>query len=119
MPAPEHQRRAFVVVIDALGAGAEPDATAYGDAGANTLLHVAEAVGGLELPALEHLGLGNIVDLPGLDPSPVPALHGRLRHLGPGKDSTTGPWELMGVVARTPLPTYPAGLPPELLARLE
>jgi len=112
-------RRAFVVVIDALGAGAEPDAAQYGDAGANTLAHLAERCGGLRLPALEHLGLGNIMPLQGVPPSPAPVVHGRLSHQGPGKDSTTGHWELMGVVSRTPLPTFPDGVPPAIVARIE
>jgi phosphopentomutase len=112
-------RRAFVIVIDACGAGALPDAADYGDAGANTLLHVAQAVGRLSLPTLGALGLGNILPLPGVPPSPRPVLHGRLHPLGPGKDSTAGHWELMGVVAASPPPLFPAGLPPELLARAE
>jgi len=123
MPAPEPDsltaRRAFVVVIDALGAGAEPDAADYGDAGANTLLHVAERCGGLRVPALEHLGLGNILPLPGVTPSPAPVVHGRLSHQGPGKDSTTGHWELMGVVTETALPTFPDGVPEPIVTRIE
>jgi phosphopentomutase len=111
--------RAVVVVLDAFGAGALPDAADYGDAGADTLAHVAEAVGGLDVPTLERLGLGSIRDLPGVPPSQDPVLHGRLHPLGPGKDSTTGHWELMGVVAQEPLPTYPRGFPPDVLARLE
>ncbi len=118
-PADNDARRAFVVVIDALGAGAEPDAAAYGDAGAHTLRHLADAVGGLQLPALQRLGLGNLGPVRGLPRSEHPALHGLLHHLGPGKDSTSGHWELMGVVTPTPLPVYDDGLPPELLARLE
>ena len=118
-PADNHARRAFVVVIDALGAGAEPDAAEYGDAGAHTLRHVADAVGGLELPALQRLGLGNLGPVRGLPRSTDPALHGVLHHLGPGKDSTSGHWELMGVVTPEPLPTYPDGLSPELMGRLE
>ena len=74
------ERRAFVVVIDALGAGAEPDAASYGDEGANTLLHLAEAVGGLDLPAMGELGLGNILELPGVPPSDAPGIHGTLSH---------------------------------------
>ena len=112
-------RRAFVVVVDACGVGELPDAADYGDGGANTLLHVAEAVGGLALPTFGALGLGNILALPGVPPSDAPALHGRLHALGPGKDSTAGHWELMGVVAAQAPPTYPEGVPPELLARLE
>ena len=112
-------RRAFVVVVDACGVGALPDAAEYGDAGANTLLHVAQAVGGLSLPALGALGLGNILALPGVPPSPVPVLHGRLHALGPGKDSIAGHWELAGVVATAAPPTFPQGLPPPLRARVE
>ncbi len=114
------QRRAAVVVLDACGVGALPDAEAYGDPpDANTLAHVAEAVGGLRLPTLERLGLGSIVPIEGVAPAPDPVVHGRLRPLGPGKDSTTGHWELMGVVAQRPLPTYPEGFPADLVADLE
>jgi phosphopentomutase len=113
-------RRAAVVVLDACGVGALPDAADYGDPpDANTLAHVAEAVGGLRLPTLEHLGLGSIVPVRGVAPAREPVLHGRLHPLGPGKDSTTGHWELMGVVAETPLPTYPNGFPPDVIERLE
>jgi phosphopentomutase len=110
--------RALVLVIDACGVGALPDAERYGDQGTNTLAHVAEAVGGLRLPALAQLGLGSIVALRGVDPARDPAIHGRLHPLGPGKDSTTGHWELMGAVLEQPLPTYPEGFPPDVLARL-
>ena len=112
-------RRAFIVVIDACGAGELPDAAAYGDAGANTLAHVARAVGGLRLPVLEQLGLGSILPLDGVARSAAPVMHGRLAAAGPGKDSTTGHWELMGAIARAPLPTYPDGFPDSLVRRLE
>ena len=112
-------RRAFVVVADACGAGALPDAEDYGDAGANTLAHVAEAVGGLEVPVLGALGLGSILRLQGVAPAQEPALHGRLGAAGPGKDSTTGHWELMGAIAPAPLPTYPDGFPDEVVHALE
>lgn len=112
-------RRAIVLVIDALGAGALPDAALYGDEGANTLGHLAQAVGGLQLPTLQRLGLGSILDLSGVPPSHSPAIHGRLYALGPGKDSISGHWELMGVVQERPLPTYPEGLPETLLRELE
>jgi phosphopentomutase len=111
-------RRAFVVVLDACGVGALPDAASYGDAGANTLAHLAEAAGGLALPTLEALGLGSIVSLEGMAPAPDPVLHGRLHALGSGKDSTAGHWELMGVVSPTPPPTYSGGFPPEVIARV-
>ena len=109
-------RRAFVVVIDALGAGALPDASAYGDpADCNTLAHLATAVGGLTLPVLGRLGLGNITPIDGVGPVAAPVRHGRLAAVGSGKDSTAGHWGLMGVPIRTPLPTYPHGFPSEVI----
>ena len=108
-------RRVFVIVLDACGVGALPDAVAYGDRGANTLGHLAREVGGLQLPALTRLGLGSILALEGVPPASRPVLHGRLHPLGPGKDSTTGHWELMGVVAPRALPTYPQGFPPSVV----
>lgn len=112
-------RRAFVVVADACGVGALADAADYGDAGANTLAHIARAVGGLDLPVLERLGLGSIVALDGVAPAPAPVLHGRLAARGPGKESTTGHWELMGAIAPAPLPTYPDGFPDDVVQALE
>jgi phosphopentomutase len=113
-------RRAAVIVLDACGVGALPDADSYeGDAGSNTLGHLAERVGGLELPTLQRLGLGSIIPLRGVPPAEHPVVHGRLAPLGPGKESTTGHWELMGVVPSSPLPTYPQGFPPEVIGALE
>jgi phosphopentomutase len=112
-------RRATVVVLDACGVGALPDAEAYGDAGSNTLAHLASRVGGLELPTLERLGLGSIVPIAGVAPVVGPAVYGRLRPLGPGKESTTGHWELMGVVPVAALPTYPDGFPDAVVRALE
>jgi phosphopentomutase len=110
--------RAFVIVIDACGAGELPDAADYGDAGSNTLGHVAEAVGGLELPVLESLGLGSIMPLAGAPPADAPVVHGRLHPQGPGKDTITGHWELMGAITPVALRTYPDGFPEEVLAAL-
>jgi phosphopentomutase len=113
-------KRAIVVVMDAVGAGALPDATDFGDpADANTLAHLAEAVGGLELPVLGSLGLGNIVAIDGVAAVAEPVIHGRLGAEGAGKDSTAGHWELMGVVSAVAQPTYPDGFPEELVGRLE
>ncbi|HVD56503.1 MAG TPA: phosphopentomutase [Thermoleophilaceae bacterium] len=112
--------RASVIVMDACGVGALPDAGSYeGDEGSNTLGHLAERVGGLDLPNLERLGLGSILPLEGVPPAPDPVLHGRLAPLGPGKESTTGHWELMGAVLQQPLPTYPQGFPDEVVSALE
>jgi phosphopentomutase len=112
-------RRAFVVVLDACGVGALPDASQYGDEGTNTLGHLAEHLGGLTLPTLGQLGLGSVLDLAGVPPSPAPVLHGRLHALGPGKDSTAGHWELMGLVAPARMPTYPHGFPDEVIALVQ
>jgi phosphopentomutase len=112
------RRRALVVVLDACGCGALPDADEYGDAGTNTLAHVADAVGGLELPVLQSLGLGNVTPIRGVSPAATPVVHGRLWPLGPGKDTTAGHWEMMGV--RVPrFPVYPDGFPPEVIAEFE
>jgi phosphopentomutase len=111
-------RRAIVLVIDACGVGALPDAALYGDEGTNTLANVAAAVGSLSLPALGAMGLGSILELPGVPAAVRPAIHGRLHAQGPGKDSVSGHWELMGVVIEEALPTYPHGFSTELIARL-
>ena len=111
-------KRAFVIVIDACGAGELPDSADYGDTGTNTLGHVAEAAGGLDLPVLQGLGLGDILPLVGVPPSPERVVHGRLHPLGPGKDTITGHWELMGVVTPRALRTYPDGFPDEILDQL-
>lgn len=113
------RRRAFVLTLDACGVGALPDAARYGDAGTNTLAHLAQAEGGLRLPTLQALGLGSIVTLQGVPAAADPVVHGRLHALGPGKDSTAGHWELMGVVLERALPTYPEGFAPVTIARLQ
>src|SRR5215208_2928258 len=108
--------RACVIVLDAVGAGELPDAASFGDEGSNTLGKVARAVGGLDLPSLEALGLGNVMPLEGCPPqSGAPAVAGRLLERSRGKDTTTGHWELMGVVTPTAMPTYPHGFPDEVI----
>ena len=111
-------RRAFVIVLDACGAGELPDSAAYGDAGANTLGHVSEAAGGLDRPVMGALGLGSALPLVGVPPASDPVLHGRLHPLGPGKDTITGHWELMGVITPVALRTYPDGFPEEIVEQL-
>jgi phosphopentomutase len=108
--------RACVIVLDAVGAGALPDAAEYGDEGSDTLGNVARAVGGLDLPTMEALGLGNVAALEGCSPQPgAPAIAGRLLERSKGKDTTTGHWEMMGVVTSTPMPTYPHGFPHDVI----
>jgi len=108
--------RACVIVLDAVGAGALPDAEDYGDEGSDTLGNVARAVGGLDLPSLEALGLGNVEPLEGCPPQPgAPAVAGRLTERSKGKDTTTGHWELMGVVTPQPMPVYSHGFPHDVI----
>jgi phosphopentomutase len=108
--------RACVIVLDAVGAGELPDAAEYGDEGSDTLGNVAKAVGGLDLPNLEALGLGNVETLEGCPPQAgAPAVAGRLIERSKGKDTTTGHWELMGVVTPQPMPTYPHGFPHDVI----
>jgi phosphopentomutase len=108
--------RACVIVLDAVGAGALPDAAEFGDEGSDTLGNVARAVGGLDLPNLEALGLGNVEPLEGCPPQPgAPAVAGRLIERSKGKDTSTGHWELMGVVTPQAMPTYPHGFPFEII----
>ena len=108
--------RACVIVLDAVGAGELPDADEYGDEGSDTLGNVSRAVGGLDLPNLEALGLGNVESLEGCPPQPgAPAIAGRLVERSKGKDTTTGHWELMGVLTPTAFPTYPHGFPHDVI----
>jgi phosphopentomutase len=108
--------RACVIVLDAVGAGELPDAAEFGDEGSDTLGNVARAVGGLDLPNLEALGLGNVEPLEGCPPEPgAPAVAGRLLERSKGKDTTLGHWEMMGIVTPQPLPTYPHGFPFEVI----
>jgi phosphopentomutase len=108
--------RACVIVLDGVGAGALPDADRFGDEGSNTLGNVARAVGGLDLPNMEALGLGNVAPLEGCPPQPgAPAVAGRLLERSSGKDTMTGHWELMGVVTPQAIPTYPHGFPFEVI----
>jgi len=104
--------RIFLIVLDSVGVGSLPDAAAYGDDGANTLLHVAEKCGGLALPNLQQLGLGNILAIPGVDAVPAPlASWGRMAERSRGKDTIAGHWELMGIVLEQAFALYPEGFP--------
>ena len=113
-------KRAAIIVLDGLGIGPAPDTAAYGDAGSDTLGNVARAVGGgrggLRLPNLERLGLGKVRSIPGLAPGVSPkAAYGVALPASAGKDSTTGHWEICGVILSKPFRTYPHGFPRELL----
>lgn len=109
-------KRVVVLVADGFGVGAAPDAHLYGDQGSNTLAHVAETVGGIRLPNLEKLGLGNLGSISGLAATANPrAIVGRLAEQSKGKDTTTGHWELAGLVTETPFQLFPEGFPASLL----
>ncbi len=115
-----HLSRAIVIVLDGVGAGANPDAHTYGDDGASSLEHCAQAIGGLELPHLGSIGIGNITPILGTPPqTDVKGSYGRMASAATGKDSTTGHWEMMGVVLQKPLPTFPHGFPPDLVSAFE
>src|SRR5581483_9082629 len=113
-------KRAILVVLDGVGAGANPDASDYGDAGASSLEHCAQAIGGLSLPNLGSIGLGNITPIEGTPPtSEATGAYGSMAEKAAGKDSTTGHWEMTGVVLHKPLPTYPHGFPPDVVEAFE
>ncbi len=113
-------KRAILVVLDGVGAGENPDASDYGDAGASSLEHCAKAIGGLSLPNLGSIGLGNITPIEGTPPTEkARGAYGRMAEKAAGKDSTTGHWEMTGVVLQKPLPTYPNGFPPEVVEAFE
>lgn len=111
--------RMVTLVLDSAGVGALPDADAYGDAGgANTIGNVAARVGGLHLPTLERLGLGEITKIRGVAAVSHPdAAAGRLRERSRGKDTITGHWEMAGIITDIPFPTYPNGFPPEIIEK--
>lgn len=107
-------------MLDSVGVGDAPDAAEYGDEGSDTLGNLARAVGGLDLPNLAALGLGNIHAIEGVPPVEEPdACFGRLTEQAAGKDTLTGHWEMMGVIRRRPFPTYPDGFPPEVIEPFE
>ncbi len=112
--------RVILLVLDGCGIGALPDAAAYGDAGSNTLVHTAQVAGGLHLPVLERLGLGILADLVGVLPvADHEAAVGVMHERSAGKDSTTGHWEMSGLIVPWPFPTYPHGFPPEVIRAFE
>jgi phosphopentomutase len=111
-------KKSLLIVLDGVGIGELPDADRYGDRGSNTLVNTAEAVGGLRLPNLAALGLGNITPIKGVQPAGVPkASFGKLAEKSRGKDSTTGHWELCGLALEREFPTFPDGFPAALMDR--
>jgi phosphopentomutase len=117
-----HMNRVVIIVLDGLGIGALPDAAQYGDEQCNTLCNLAEAVGGLNLPNLRSFGIGNIqgVAIKGVPPVDKPlAAYGKAAEKAVGKDTTSGHWEIAGLILDKPFPTYPEGFPPEIIEPFE
>jgi phosphopentomutase len=112
--------RVLLIVLDSVGCGDAPDAELYHDTGSNTLANISKAVNGLNLPNLGMLGLGNLTDILGVPPvSEALGAYGRLTEVSAGKDTTTGHWELAGIILQKPFPTYPDGFPDEILHEFE
>ncbi|TWT28275.1 phosphopentomutase [Planomicrobium sp. CPCC 101110] len=112
--------RIHLIVLDSVGIGEAPDAEAFGDTGSDTLGHIAESVGGLHMPNMENLGLGNIKPAKGIAAAEKPAAYfGKLQEASVGKDTMTGHWEIMGLNIDTPFKVYPDGFPDSLIQALE
>lgn len=108
-------RRVIWIVLDSVGMGELPDAAEYGDVGSNTLGNIARMMR-LELPNMRRLGLGNIDGMVNIDGVNAPeGSFGRLAELSCGKDTTTGHWEMIGIISKRPFPTYPGGFPADII----
>jgi phosphopentomutase len=112
--------KVLLLVCDSFGVGEAPDAAAYGDQGSDTIGNTARAVGGIDAPNLADLGLGLLTEAPGIEPRAQPGTgHGKMRERSAGKDTTTGHWEVSGLIVERPFPTYPDGFPPEVIEPFE
>jgi len=108
--------RIIIIVLDSVGIGELPDAYKFGDEGSNTLVNTAKAVGGLNIPNLEGFGLGKIDNIPGVSKEvDARAFYGKMIEASAAKDTTSGHWEIMGVITEKPFPTYPEGFPDEVI----
>ncbi|NLI93571.1 MAG: phosphopentomutase [Peptococcaceae bacterium] len=113
-------RRVILLIMDSVGIGAMPDAKDYGDEGSNTLSNISKELGGINIPNLKKLGIGNIIDIPFLSPENTPsACYGKMAEKSKGKDTTTGHWEQMGLITEQPFPTFPEGFPAEFIRDFE
>ncbi|MCM3721980.1 phosphopentomutase [Solibacillus isronensis] len=113
-------KKVHVIVMDSVGIGEAPDADKFGDAGSNTLGHIAEKMNGLNMPNMEKMGLSNIRELQGINKTEKPAaFYGMMQEASVGKDTMTGHWEIMGLKIDTPFKVYPEGFPAELISKLE
>jgi phosphopentomutase len=125
IPGPEPKEansieRVIIIVLDSLGVGALPDASLYGDEGSNTLANIGKATGGLNVPLLQSFGLGCLTVVEGVPcPEKTLAAFGKMAERSPGKDTTTGHWEMMGLILDKPFPLFPDGFPPAIIEPFE
>ncbi|HBF36477.1 MAG TPA: phosphopentomutase [Firmicutes bacterium] len=108
-------KRVFLIVLDSVGVGALPDAVAYGDQGSNTVGNIAKVLGGLNLPHMEAAGLGKLTAIQGVSADAEGKIFGKMAERSAGKDTTTGHWEMAGLILEKPFPVYPHGFPPEII----
>ncbi|WP_027725398.1 phosphopentomutase [Tuberibacillus calidus] len=112
--------RIHLIVLDSVGIGEAPDAAQFDDFGVDTLGHIAEACGGLNMPNMAKLGLSNIRELPGIPKADKPlAYYTKMQEASASKDTMTGHWEIMGLYIDTPFRVFPDGFPKELISRIE
>jgi phosphopentomutase len=107
--------RVFLIVLDGVGVGELPDAPAYGDQGSNTIANTAKVLGGLRLPNLQAAGLGKLTAIQGVSPEVTGKVFGKMAERSAGKDTTTGHWEMAGLILEKPFPVYPQGFPLEVI----
>lgn len=113
-------KRAIIIVLDSVGMGELPDAEKYGDKGSNTLGNIASSKKDFSLPNLEKLGLGNIDNIVGIKKTENPeGCYGRMAEKSAGKDTTTGHWEIAGIILDKSFPVYPNGFPKDIIAAFE
>ena len=112
--------RAIIVVMDSMGCGEMPDSHLYGDSGCDTLGHISEFTNGLKVPNFKAMGLGNIHKIKGVEPVESPtAYYSLVSEQSNGKDTTTGHWEIGGIITEKAFPTYPNGFPEEIMTEFE
>ena len=113
-------KRITVIVLDGVGVGATPDAAEYGDVGSNSIANTAQVLGGIDLPNMRRLGLGNVIEIKGVPPVESPqGGYGKMQPISAGKDTISGHWEMMGIYLPKPSPTYPQGFPDDIMKTFE